>query len=342
MEEELVSRAGIPFTAIPAAGVAGVGGRALPGNLLKLGRGYFKARRIIRQFRPNVMFFTGGYIAVPVALAGRVPYFRMKKPRIVLYSPDIEPGIALKKLSSFADHFAATVEETKNYIPGNIPISVTGYPIRAELKIWDSQVARHTLGLQSNLPVLLVLGGSRGARQINRSLMNILPELLKGTQVIHVTGRLDWPEVEDAARSALIGLSSEISQRYHPVPFLYDEMGAALTASDLVLSRAGASTLGELPLFGLPALLVPYPHAWRYQKVNAQFLEEKGAAITLLEADLDRRLLPLALDLLNDTERREKMSQAMRSLARPEAARAISNILIEHAKAAPEKGRQLW
>jgi UDP-N-acetylglucosamine:LPS N-acetylglucosamine transferase len=342
MEEELVSRAGIPFTAIPAAGVAGVGGRALPGNLLKLGRGYFKARRIIRRFKPTVMFFTGGYIAVPVALAGRIPSLRIDIPRIVLYSPDIEPGVALKKLARFADHFAATVTETRSYLPDRTPLTVTGYPIRPDLQSWDLEDARQALGLRADLPVLLILGGSRGARRINRSLINILPELLKATQVIHVTGRLDWPDVEDASRLVLRELDQDISGRYHAVPFLYDEMGAALTAADLVLSRAGASTLGELPLFGLPAVLVPYPHAWRYQKVNAQFLEDKGAAVVLLEADLDNKLLPLILELLQSNSRREKMSHAMRSLAKPEAARAISELLIGLSESAPEKGRPSW
>lgn len=342
MEEELVSRAGIPFTAIPAAGVAGVGGRALPGNLLKLGRGFFAARRIIREFRPTVMFFTGGYLAVPVALAGRMPLPGLQRPRIVLYSPDIEPGLALKRLAPAADHIAVTVEETKNYFSNTARVTVTGYPVRPGLKALDPESASQALDLRPDLPVLLVLGGSRGARQINRGLMTVLPELLQAMQVVHVTGRLDWPEMEEASNTILGALDHELRRRYHGMPFLYEEMGAALTAADLVLSRAGASTLGELPLFGLPAVLVPYPHAWRYQKVNARYLQEKGAAVIILEEDLEDQLGPLILELMQDTARRNKMSQASRSLARPESARAISNILIRYSETVPGKGRQPW
>jgi UDP-N-acetylglucosamine:LPS N-acetylglucosamine transferase len=342
MEEELVTRAGIPFTAIPAAGVAGVGGLALPGNLMKLGRGCFSAYRIIRDFRPDVMFFTGGYLAVPVAFAGRLPLPGMARPRIVLYTPDIEPGMALKRLAPIADHITMTVEDTQAYFSDRKDLTVTGYPVRPNLKPLNIEAARRALELRSDLPVLLVLGGSRGARQINRSLLKALPDLLQEMQVFHVSGRLDWPEVETAGRSVTAELDAEYAGRYHALPFLYDEMGAALTAADLILTRAGASTLGELPLFGLPAVLVPYPHAWRYQKVNAQYLQEKGAGVTLFENELDEKLLPLLFDLMRDPERRERMSQAMRSLAKPGAARAIGDVLLKLSQAVPGKGRQPW
>jgi UDP-N-acetylglucosamine--N-acetylmuramyl-(pentapeptide) pyrophosphoryl-undecaprenol N-acetylglucosamine transferase len=128
------------------------------------------------------------------------------------------------------------------------------------------------LHLDPALPVLLVFGGSKGARSINRALLEALPGLLPEMQVLHISGNLDWPEVE-AARSALsTGEAAAWAERYHAFPYLHDEMGAALAAADLVVARAGASTLGEFPALGLPAILVPYPHAWRYQKVNADYL----------------------------------------------------------------------
>jgi UDP-N-acetylglucosamine--N-acetylmuramyl-(pentapeptide) pyrophosphoryl-undecaprenol N-acetylglucosamine transferase len=342
MEEELVSRTGIPFTAIPAAGVAGVGGRALPGNLWKLGRGCFAARKIIRDFRPDVIFFTGGYLAVPVAFAARLPLPGISRPRIVLYSPDIEPGMALKRLAPAADHITVTVEQSRAYLPDRKRVTVTGYPVRSNLQPWEPEAARRAFDLRNDLPVLLVLGGSRGARQVNRSVLKALPGLLEHMQVLHVSGRLDWPEVQEQAGSIKTAIDPQAAGRYHAMPFLYDDMGAALTASDLVLSRAGASILGELPLFGLPAVLVPYPHAGRYQKVNAQYLEEKGAAAIIIEEDLDERLLPVVLGLMRDHSGRERMSQVMRSLAKPDAARAISDVLIREAQAVPGKGRQSW
>lgn len=320
MEADLVKRAGVPYREIPAAGVHGVGARALPGNLLRLGRGYLQSVRILREFRPDALMFTGGYVAVPMALAGsKIP--------ALLYVPDIEPGLALKTLARFADCIAVTAEESRAYYSKHRRVVVTGYPTRPELKAWSMDQAREALGLKADLPTLLVFGGSSGARSINRALLAVLPELLAEMQVIHISGRLDWPEVE-AAQAGLADRPGDTSHadRYHPYPYLYEEMGAALTAADLVLSRAGASSLGEFPMFGLPALLVPYPHAWQYQQVNARYLAQRGAAQIIQDAELPEQLLPLVRGLMHDHARREAMRQAMTALACPDAARSIARL----------------
>lgn len=320
MEADLVKRVGVPYRAIPAAGIHGVGARALPGNLLRLGRGYLQSARILREYRPDALLFTGGYVAVPMALAGRnIP--------ALLYVPDIEPGLALKTLARFADCIAVTAEESRAYFSDRQQVVVTGYPTRPELKAWSIDQARATLGLNADLPALLVFGGSSGARSINRALLAVLPELLAEMQIIHISGRLDWPEVE-AAQAELAGRLGDVAhaERYHPYPYLHDEMGAALTAADLALSRAGASSLGEFPMFGLPAVLVPYPYAWQYQQVNARYLAERGAACILPDAELPEQLLPVVLELMRDRSRREAMRQAMAALARPDAARSIARL----------------
>jgi UDP-N-acetylglucosamine--N-acetylmuramyl-(pentapeptide) pyrophosphoryl-undecaprenol N-acetylglucosamine transferase len=115
---------------------------------------------------------------------------------------------------------------------------------------------------------------------------------------------------------------------YHPYPYLHDEMAAALVSADMVVSRAGASALGEYPIFGLPAILVPYPHAWRYQKVNAEYLVDRGAAIQLADEDLNLRLWPALVELLDDQESLEAMSGAARALAKPNASRAIADEIL--------------
>jgi UDP-N-acetylglucosamine--N-acetylmuramyl-(pentapeptide) pyrophosphoryl-undecaprenol N-acetylglucosamine transferase len=328
METDLVSRSGVPFKAIPAAGLHGVGLRAIPGNLLHLTRGYLAARRILASFQPDIMLFTGGFVAVPVALAGR---FRgMKRPRNLLYIPDIEPGLALKMLARFADRIAASVPDTRRYVPGRIPFTVTGYPVRTDLKTWDIQKARQVFDVKDDLPLLLVSGGSRGARTINQAVLMSLPELLEDTQIIHVTGRLDWPQVEQELASLLQSGKVEPKQanRYHPFAYLHDEMGAALTIADLVLSRAGASCLGEYPLFGLPAILVPYPYAWRYQIINARYLVERGAAVLIEDNELPKLLIPHVREIMRDTALRNRMSEAMHSLATPTAALDIAALLV--------------
>ncbi len=162
MERDLVERAQTSFQAIPAAGVHGVGLRSLPGNLLQLARGYRQAREIMRRFQPDVLFFTGGYVAAPVALAGhRIPS--------VLYVPDIEPGLALKVLARLADRIAVTAEESRAFFSAHARVTVTGYPVRPELATWEKRQALQVFGLNDQLPVLLVFGGSSGARSINRA-----------------------------------------------------------------------------------------------------------------------------------------------------------------------------
>ena len=317
MEADLVERAGVPFQAIPAAGVHGVGLRALPHNLWQLGRGYFQSRRILDQFRPDALFFTGGYVAVPVALAGR------KLPSL-LYVPDIEPGLALKTLARYAGRIAVTAPDSRAYFPDHPQVEVTGYPARPGLKSWSPEQARLEFDLASDLPVLLVFGGSKGARSINRALLAVLPELLAEMQVVHLSGRLDWPEVE-AVRQRLA--AAQLA-RYRAYPYLHEQMGAALAAADLVVSRAGAATLGEFSLFGLPAILVPYPYAWRYQQVNAQYLARQGAAVIVADEDLPARLLPVVQDIIRNPSRRAKMRQAMHALAQPAAAQSIANLLV--------------
>ena len=150
--------------------------------------------------------------------------------------------------------------------------------------------------MHEDKPVLLVTGGSRGARSINQAVLQHLPFLLELAQVIHISGQLDWPTVETAANS----LSGTNRRDYHAFPYLHEEMGAALAVADLVLSRAGASSLGEYPLLGLPAVLVPYPHAWRYQKVNADYLASRGAAIVLDDSRLNEELPAVAAELLKE------------------------------------------
>jgi UDP-N-acetylglucosamine--N-acetylmuramyl-(pentapeptide) pyrophosphoryl-undecaprenol N-acetylglucosamine transferase len=327
MEAELVKRSGIPFEAIPSAGVHGVGLRSLPGNLRELYRGFRQARRILHRFKPEVMFFTGGYVAVPVALAGWLPQKAQKHPRSLLYVPDIEPGLALKTLASLADFITVTVEETKKYLPSRKPVRVTGYPMRPELKTWGHKEAFTRLGLRADLPTLLVLGGSKGARSINRALLPALPELLKQMQVVHLSGQLDWAEVLEARERLAGSISIDNLERYRAYPYLHEEMGAAFTVADLVVCRAGASVLGELPYFGIPAILVPYPYAWRYQQVNAQYLTQRGAAIVLPDGELSSELAPSILRLMRDHSALLKMQTAMKGAAQPQAAQAIADQL---------------
>jgi UDP-N-acetylglucosamine--N-acetylmuramyl-(pentapeptide) pyrophosphoryl-undecaprenol N-acetylglucosamine transferase len=317
MEEALVKREGIPYTAIPAAGVHGVDLRVLPGNLGRLTRGFFAAQRILREFRPHVLMFTGGYVAFPMALAAR------NLPSL-LYVPDIEPGMALKAIARFAHTITVTAEDSRPFFNKKSHLVVSGYPTRPELARWERSKARAALSLSEDAPVLLVFGGSKGARSLNRAVLARLTDFLSLAQVVHISGELDWEEVQ-AAREQL---SDEQKARYHAHPYLHAEMGAALASADLAVSRAGASVLGEYPLVGLPSVLVPYPHVWRYQMVNAQYLAQRGAAQVLEDARLPAELFETVRGLFADPAQLAEMRANLHALARPQAAQSIAAELV--------------
>lgn len=318
MEADLVARHNLPYTEISAAGVHGVGLRALPKNLVKLLQGYFQARRILREFKPDVMLFTGGYLAVPMAMAAA-------KTRSLLYVPDIEPGMALKALSRFADVIALTAEKSRQYFTNQKKIVVTGYPTRSDLNMIDRNVALSSFNFTAELPVLLVIGGSKGAHSINQAVFDNLPLLLENAQVLHITGQLD----QELAQQARLSLPASLAGRYQPFAFLHAEISAAFSCASLAVTRAGASTLGELPLFSLPAILVPYPYAWRYQKVNADHLVENGAGMVIENADLSGNLVEAVTGILADPQRQNAMRINMHKMEVSGAAARIADLLVE-------------
>lgn len=333
-ECDLVAREGIPFEAVSSGPLVGVGLRAVP-SAARIIAGTWQALRLVRRFRPQALLITGGWVTIPAALAcwlNRVP--------ILIELPDIEPGGTIKVLARIAARVAVPAEEsTRFFRPGQAV--VTGYPVRPALLAAagfdplgrplkgkeakaEQAAARRIFGLSESLPVVLVFGGSKGARSINRALMAALPRLLRICQVIHISGSLDWPEVQEQAAT----LPPNLAGRYHAVEYLHsDQMAQALASADLVVSRAGASVLGEFPLFGLPAILVPYPHAWRYQKTNADVLVSRGAALRLDDERLTDELGSLVRVVLADPDRRQWMVTAARSMARPDAAARVAEEL---------------
>ena len=321
MEADLLAKYKVPYTSISAAGLHGVGLKTLPGNLIKLARGTLQSQKILRKFRPDVLFFTGGYMAVPMAIAG-------KRFNSLLYVPDIEPGLALRSLARYSDMIALTAEDSRKFFKEGKRMEVTGYPIRADLKKWDLETARNELHLSDDYPVLLIIGGSKGAHLINQAVFVQLPSLLQKAQVLHLTGQSDWQEAQKVKGL----LPASMSQRYHPYPYLYKEIGAAFTCADLAISRAGASTLGEFPFFELPAILVPYPFTWHYQRVNADYLSSAGAAEVIENNQLEEKLIPSVERLLEDPAALTRMRESMKKISKPSAAEHIAELLITLSK----------
>jgi UDP-N-acetylglucosamine--N-acetylmuramyl-(pentapeptide) pyrophosphoryl-undecaprenol N-acetylglucosamine transferase len=327
MEEDLVGRAGIPIRLIRAAGMHGVGWRAAPGNAVQLILGTVDAWREIGRFGAQVVFVTGGYLTVPAVAAAR-----LRGIPVVVYVPDIEPALAAKFAARFARRIAVSTDRSAVYYPKGAPVVVTGYPLREEVLSASRAAGRKTFGIPADEPVLLAFGGSRGARSINRALLAALPKLLEEMHVIHITGTLDWPEVEKVQHN----LPKWHKARYHAYPYVHEEMGGALAASDVVVSRAGASVLGEYPHFGLPSILVPYPHAWRYQRTNAEYLESQGAAVILPDETLSEVMAAEVLALMGNKPRRKEMRKVLEKINQKNSALKLAGEVIAVVKEGPK------
>lgn len=317
-EEELARRAGVPFRPIDSGQIRGVGLLRAAQGLWKAGKGTRQAAALVRSFRPDVAFVTGGYVAGPVVWAA----WRAGV-SVFIYLPDMAPGVAIRRMSRFASRIGVTFDEAAGHFSGKAV--VTGYPVRPEVLalVGRKAEARAALGLLQEAPVVLVFGGSRGARSLNQALAAALPALLPHCQVVHVSGTLDWPEVEVRAAE----LPATLRSRYHPYPYLHDEMALALAAADLAAARAGASTLGEFPALSLPSILAPYPYSGQHQDLNADYLVKHGAALKIADAELAGRLGEEILALLHDPDRLQRMGKAAGALAQPDAAARIAGEL---------------
>jgi UDP-N-acetylglucosamine--N-acetylmuramyl-(pentapeptide) pyrophosphoryl-undecaprenol N-acetylglucosamine transferase len=321
MEEELASQAGLEFVGLAAGGLRGMGLLVTARNATRIAGSVAKARGILGRFKPDAVFITGGYACVAVTLAAwlqRVP--------VLIYLPDIVPGLAIRFLSRFATSIAVTSEESYHHFRRE-KVVVTGYPVRQEIYALGREEARQSLGLQPETKTLLVFGGSRGARSINRATVASLADLLEHCQIVHISGRVD----SDWVAATTKRLPEALQARYHHHVYLHD-MPRALVAADLVVARAGAATLGEFPAAGLPAVLVPYPYSGQHQEPNAVYMAENGAARVLLDAELGEKLVDTIIELLDDKEALAGMRESARAMARPDAATAIAQQLWRVAK----------
>ena len=319
-EDELVARAGVPFRAVRAGALRVGAPWAMARGLFNLVLGTVQALRILGRVKPQVVFATGGYASVPVAVAA----WRRRLPLVVCL-PDVRPGWAVRLLARLASKVTATTEASLPHLPA-AKTAVTGYPVRDAFFEARKEEGRRRLGLDAERKTLLVSGATQGARSINQAIAGNLPRLLKLCQIIHIAGTADAEWLRQVERR----LPEELRTNYHLHAYLHEEMAWAMAAADLVVMRSGASALGELPAVGLPAVLVPYPYAGGHQLWNARHLVEQGAAV-LLEDDRLPHLFSTVHPLLVDDARREAMAAAMRRLARPEAARDIARLLIEAA-----------
>jgi UDP-N-acetylglucosamine:LPS N-acetylglucosamine transferase len=275
--------------------------------------------------RPSAIFTTGGYVAVPTLLAAallRVP--------VVMWEGNVVPGRSVRLTARLSRCLAVSFEPACASLSRGKPCYVTGTPIR-DAGLFDRRSARRSLGVGPKERLLLVFGGSQAVQRFNEAVTAALPALVEKVRVLHVTGDAGY----EAALAARQALPEPVRERYRPERFLRDEMAAALAATDLVVGRAGSSTLAEVAAFGLPMVVVPYPHAAGHQRRNAEEMVRAGAAVLVEDADFDAAALLAAAAILDDPRRHAAMAAAARSLARPGAAAAVAELVLAAAERRP-------
>jgi UDP-N-acetylglucosamine:LPS N-acetylglucosamine transferase len=282
-----------------------------------------QATAIIARLRPAAIFTTGGFVAIPTLLAAtplRIP--------VVLWDGNVTPGRSVRITAPLADVLAVSFASTCAALAGSgKPCYVTGTPIRDVGGI-DRTRARELLDLPMNARVVFIFGGSQPVLRLNAAVAGALPRLVERLYVIHVTG-------DDGYAGAVANqaqLPPEVRDRYRPYRFLAEEMLAALAAADLVVGRAGASTLAEVSALGVPMVVVPYPHAAGHQRANAEALVAAGAARLVEDEAFDAGALLEAAALIDDVAVRDRMAAAARSLSRPRAAEAVADLVIAAAE----------
>jgi UDP-N-acetylglucosamine--N-acetylmuramyl-(pentapeptide) pyrophosphoryl-undecaprenol N-acetylglucosamine transferase len=308
MERHILERSGFRQASIQVEGLMGRGWRKGARVVLALPRSFFQARRVLRSFSPVAVLGVGGYSSGPVCVAART----LKIPTAV-HEQNSFPGLTNRLLCRIVDRVFISFEESRAKFPTGTLV-FTGNPVREELL-----QAERPLRSEDGAFSVLVVGGSQGARAVNTAVvaaLGILKKEGRAIRVVHQTGKGDYERV--------LRLYTELGLRGVVTPFI-DDMAEAYLETDLVVGRAGASTVAELASLGKPSVLVPYPYATNnHQVTNARALSDTGGAVLLLQSELSGRSLAHVLARLDsDREALREMGERARDRKHPEAARAI-------------------
>jgi len=316
IEARAVPAAGFPIKHIKASGIS-----LRPLRFLKFifnnTAGLFQALSILNSFKPDLVIGSGGFVSAPVMTAAA-----LKKIPAVLLEQNVLPGKTNRFLSRWAKKILASFDESKKYLPAE-KVVVTGNPIRKEIIERTREEAFRILKLSPDRFTLLITGASQGARSINNAVIKALPLWRdKGWQVIHLVGRKNYNEVNDATRET----ASDFKGEYRCIDYTED-MASAYAAADLVAGRAGASTLAEITARGLASILIPYPHAAdNHQEKNARCVEEAGGSIVILDGDIEEKFAEEVISLSENKKKLADMSASSKKLGKPDA---LANIMRE-------------
>ena len=324
LESDIIPKENIPFRALDLAG--GFERHFTLENFKRAANAIMsikKAGAIVKEFKPDVVVGTGGYVCGPILLAASLKHIPT-----LIQEQNVVAGITNKILSKFVTKIAVGSKQALRKFPAE-KTTYTGNPIRKSVLEGTRAEGLKAYDFVEEKPVVLISGGSRGARSINRAMIGVLANAAPNdsVQYLHVTGRGEYDDVIARLREA--GVELEHLKHIRVEPYLYD-MPRAMAMADLAVFRAGATGLAELTARGVPAILIPYPYAAEnHQEFNARELVDAGAARMILNNELTSDGLEFLInELLDDREMLSSMAEASRALGRPQAADTIADMII--------------
>ncbi len=316
LESQLVPKAGYPLKTITVSGFK----RKLSFDIIKSVRDLFfglkDSFQIIKSFKPDLVIGTGGYVCGPVVFIAS-----LLKIKTVIHEQNVIPGVTNKILGKHVNKIFVSFEESRNYFTQKEKIIVTGNPVRKDFLDLNKKLCRQKLGILDDRLVVMVFGGSRGAEKLNNTMIHVLKHFAgkKDIYIYHITGEKHYDKVINSLDKTVLQNDNVVVKSYiHEMPKL---MGAC----DLVVSRAGAITLAEITVMGLPSILIPSPYVTNnHQEHNARVLEKNGASIVVLEKELEpSKIINLLNFFLKDRDMLTKMELKSSSLAKSDATELI-------------------
>lgn len=317
LESTLVPREKIPFKSIHITGFKRKLSLDNIKTILRFLKGARDSKKMLKEFQPDIVIGTGGYVCGPVVYAAA----KLNIPTIV-HEQNSVPGLTNKFLSRYVNKIAICFEEAREYFPKQ-KVVFTGNPRASEVIGQDGIRGRLSTGLSTTMPAVLIFGGSRGARPINDAVVKALSEFgEKPYQVLYITGDVHYADVQKEAE--LVGNPKNVVIK----PFIHN-MPEVLAGIDLVVSRAGATTLAEITSLGIPSILVPSPYVTNnHQEKNARSLSDHGAAELLIEKDLNSKSLIQHIDkILLDQENLKMMKTKAKNLGVPDSADRLYKLM---------------
>ncbi len=321
LEAELVPKEGFQFKTIRVKGMPRKINKESFIALKELIHGINDSKKILNDFKPDVVIGTGGYVCGPVVYMAK-----KKKIPALIHEQNAFPGITNKILSRYVDKVAVTFDEAKKYFKYPEKVVNTGNPIRKEILEINKEEAYKVLDIDKNIPLVLSFGGSGGQKTLNEGMYSLIKEATeKGDiQIIHVTGKRFYDEFMSRLKKDNIKLNNKI----RVFPYFY-QMPEAINIASLVVTSSGAITLAEISAVGVPSILIPKSYtAENHQEFNARAFENKGASILVLEKDIkEDTLSDIIYSIINDKKRLEEMAINSKELGKIHASERIVELI---------------